>query len=54
MGTDRLMRFRDENGQDWAEIINFLTRWPDARRLKARLLGEARRPAAQGAVARGD
>jgi hypothetical protein len=26
------MRNRDENGQSWADIIDFLTMYPDARR----------------------
>jgi len=26
------MRYRDENGQDWADIIDFLTMYLDARR----------------------
>jgi hypothetical protein len=30
--SSRLMRYRDQNGQDWADIIDFLTMWPDARR----------------------
>jgi hypothetical protein len=24
------MRYRDQNGHDWAEIIDFLMMWPDA------------------------
>ena len=28
--SSRLMRYRDENGQDWADIIDFLTMYPDA------------------------
>jgi hypothetical protein len=36
----RLMRYRDQNGQDWADIIDFLTMYPDARRRVVRLLGE--------------
>jgi hypothetical protein len=41
-----LMRYRDENGQRWADVIDFLTMYPDARRWAARVLGEidARRP----------
>ena len=31
---------QDQNGQGWADIIDFLTMWPDARRRVARLLGE--------------
>jgi len=27
-----LMRYRDQNGQDWADIIDFLTMHPDAGR----------------------
>ena len=38
--SSRLMRYRDQNGQDWADIIDFLTMHPDARRQVARLLGE--------------
>jgi hypothetical protein len=34
------MRFRDQCGQDWADIIDFLTMHPDARRRVVRLLGE--------------
>jgi hypothetical protein len=30
--ASRLMRYRDQNGQDWADIIDFLTMYPDARR----------------------
>jgi hypothetical protein len=38
--ADRLMRYRDQNGQDWADIIDFLTMYPEARRRVTRLLGE--------------
>ncbi len=34
------MRYRDQNGQDWADIIDFLTMYPDTRRSVIRLLGE--------------
>ena len=34
------MRYRDENGQRWADIIDLLTMYPDARRHVVRLLGE--------------
>src|SRR4029453_3197534 len=34
------MRYRDENGQDWAHMIDFLTMYPDARRRVVRTLGE--------------
>jgi hypothetical protein len=36
----QLIRYRDQNGQGWADIIDFLTMYPDARRRVARLLGE--------------
>jgi hypothetical protein len=38
--ASQLMRYRDQNGQDWADIIDFLTMWPDARRQVVRTLGE--------------
>jgi hypothetical protein len=38
--SSRLMRYRDRNGQDWADIIDFLTMHPDARRQVARVIGE--------------
>ena len=38
--ASRLMRYRDQNGQDWADIIDFLTMYLDARRRVVRLLGE--------------
>jgi hypothetical protein len=38
--SSRLMRYRDQNGQDWADIIDFLTMHPDARRQVVRLLAE--------------
>jgi hypothetical protein len=34
------MRYRDENGQRSADLIDFLTMWPDARRQVVRLLAE--------------
>ena len=34
--ASRLMRYRDQNGQDWADIIDFLTMHPEARRKVAR------------------
>jgi hypothetical protein len=34
------MRYRDENGQGWTDIIDFLTMWPEAGRQVARPLGE--------------
>jgi hypothetical protein len=38
--ASRLMRYRDQNGQDWADIIDFLTMHPDARRQVVRILAE--------------
>jgi hypothetical protein len=38
--ASRLMRYRDRNGQGWADIIDFLTMYPDARRRVVRLLAE--------------
>jgi hypothetical protein len=38
--SSRLMHYRNQNGQDWADIIDFLMMYPDARRRVARLLGE--------------
>jgi hypothetical protein len=35
-----LLRHRDERGDDWADIIDMLTMYPEARRKVARLLGE--------------
>jgi hypothetical protein len=35
-----LMRYRDQNGQDWADIIDLLMMYPDARREVVRVLGE--------------
>jgi hypothetical protein len=37
--ASQLMRNRDQNGQDRADIIDVLTMYPDARRVVARLLG---------------
>jgi len=34
------MRYRDQNGQGWADIIDLLTMYPDARRRVVRLLAE--------------
>jgi hypothetical protein len=34
------MRYHDENGQRWADVIDVLTMHPDARRQVARVLGE--------------
>jgi hypothetical protein len=38
--ASRLMRYQDQTGDDWADVIDFLTMYPDARRSVARLLGE--------------
>jgi len=34
------MRYRDQNGDDWADIIDMLTLHPEARRKLVRLLAE--------------
>jgi hypothetical protein len=34
------MRYRDENGKRWADLIDFLTMYPEARRRIVRTLGE--------------
>jgi hypothetical protein len=34
------MRYRDARGDDWADIIDFLTMHPDARRTVVRLLAD--------------
>jgi hypothetical protein len=36
--AQQLMRYRDQNGNDWADIIDFLTMYPDARRRVVRIL----------------
>ena len=38
--SSRLMRYRDQNGQSWADIIDFLAMYPEARRQVARVLNE--------------
>jgi len=35
-----LMRHRDQSGQAWADIIDFPTMYPHARRQVTRILGE--------------
>jgi hypothetical protein len=40
--ASQLMRYRDQNGQDWADIIDFLTMYPEVRRRVTRLLGRSR------------
>jgi hypothetical protein len=37
--SSQLLRYRDERGDDWADIIDMLTMYPDAPRM-VRLLGE--------------
>jgi hypothetical protein len=39
-----LVRYRDQIGQDWADIIDFLTMWPEARRTVTLILGELGAP----------
>jgi hypothetical protein len=36
----RLMRYLDDRGDDWADIIDMLTMHPEERRRVVRLLGE--------------
>ena len=38
--ASQLLRYGDQNGQDWADIIDMLTMYPEERRRVARLLGE--------------
>jgi hypothetical protein len=38
--ASQLLRYRDGHGDDWADIIDMLTLYPDARRRVMRLLGE--------------
>jgi hypothetical protein len=38
--SSHLMRYRDQNGQGWADIIDFLTMYPEVRRQAVRVLGE--------------
>jgi hypothetical protein len=38
--SSRLTRYRDQNGQYWADIIDFLTMYPEARWRVVQLLGE--------------
>jgi hypothetical protein len=38
--SSRLMRYRDERGDDWADIIDMLTLHPEGRRKALRLCGE--------------
>jgi hypothetical protein len=38
--ASQLLRYRDERGNDWADIIDTLTTYPGARRRVIRVLGE--------------
>ena len=38
--SSQLLRYGDERGEDWADIIDMLTMHPETRREVARLLGE--------------
>jgi hypothetical protein len=38
--TSQLLRYGDERGDEWADIIDMLTMYPDARRRVVRMLGE--------------
>jgi hypothetical protein len=38
--ASQLLRYRDGHGDDWADIIDMLTMYPNERRKVARLLGE--------------
>jgi hypothetical protein len=38
--ASQLLRYREGRGDDWADIIDMLTMYPDARRQVVRLLGE--------------
>ena len=38
--SSRLMRYRDQNGQDWADIIDFLTMYPEAVQHVVRIVGK--------------
>jgi hypothetical protein len=39
--SSRLMRYHDQPGDDRADIIDFLTMWPEARRQVARCSGRS-------------
>jgi hypothetical protein len=38
--ASQLLRYRDDRGRDWADIIDFLTLDPNARRQVVRMLAE--------------
>jgi hypothetical protein len=42
--ASRLMLYRDQNGQDWADIIDTLTMHPEARRKGGAVARRDRRP----------
>lgn len=42
--SSRLMRYRDQNGNDWADINDMLTMHPEARRQVVLLLAEIEAP----------
>jgi hypothetical protein len=42
--ASQLLRYRDERGDDWADIIDMLTMHPDERRKIVRVLGRLRPP----------
>jgi hypothetical protein len=50
--SPRGLRYRDQTGEDWADIIDYLTMWPDARRQAVRLLEEIEAPQLRRAVPR--
>jgi len=41
--SSQLLRYRDERGNDWADIIDMLTMYPAAQRQLARLLARSTR-----------
>ena len=47
--SSRLMRYRDQNGQDWADIIDFLTIYPELREV-VRVLAELRLSVDEGPI----
>ena len=38
--SSQLLRYRDERGDDWADVIDMVTTHPEGRRRVVRLLGE--------------
>jgi hypothetical protein len=43
----KLLHYRDQNGQDWADIVDFLTMYPGERRWVGRILGKVEATTAQ-------